>query len=100
MNKQRNIVIVDDEKDILDLLKINIERKNYRAHCFQDGESAISYILKNKPDLIILDVWLDGSKNDGLELLRIFKKLNPHIPIIMISHIHNRVFIRSRSKIY
>ena len=35
MNMQKNIVIVDDEIDILEILKINIERNNYKAHCFQ-----------------------------------------------------------------
>tara|TARA_A100001011_G_C14235211_1_gene810672 strand:+ start:594 stop:1292 length:699 start_codon:yes stop_codon:yes gene_type:complete len=85
MNKQRNIVIVDDEKDILDLLKINIERKNFRAHCFQDGESAISYILKNKPDLIILDLMLPGI--DGFDICRLLKNKEDtkNIPILILS---------------
>lgn len=85
MKKQRNIVIVDDELDILELLKINIERKNYRAHCFQDGESAISYIIKNIPDLIVLDLMLPGI--DGFDICRFLKNkdITNAIPILILS---------------
>ena len=85
MKKQRNIVIVDDELDILELLKINIERKNYRAHCFQDGESAISYIIKNIPDLIVLDLMLPGI--DGFDICRLLKSkdITNAIPILILS---------------
>ena len=85
MKKQRNIVIVDDELDILELLKINIERKNYRAHCFQDGESAISYIIKNIPDLIVLDLMLPGI--DGFDICRLLKNkdITNAIPILILS---------------
>ena len=85
MNKQKNIVIVDDEIDILEILKINIERNNYKAHCFQDGESAISHILKNIPDLIILDLMLPGI--DGFDICRLLKNkdLTRNIPILILS---------------
>ena len=85
MNKQKNIVIVDDEIDILEILKINIERNNCKAHCFQDGESAISHILKNIPDLIILDLMLPGI--DGFDICRLLKNkdLTRNIPILILS---------------
>ena len=85
MNKQKNIVIVDDEIDILEILKINIERNNYKAYCFQDGESAISHILKNLPDLIILDLMLPGI--DGFDICRLLKNkdLTKNIPILILS---------------
>lgn len=85
MNKKKNIVIVDDEIDILEILKINIERNNYKAYCFQDGESAISHILKNLPDLIILDLMLPGI--DGFDICRLLKNkdLTKNIPILILS---------------
>ena len=85
MNNQKNIVIVDDEIDILEILKINIERNNYKAYCFQDGESAISHILKNLPDLIILDLMLPGI--DGFDICRLLKNkdLTKNIPILILS---------------
>tara|TARA_B100001540_G_C15814777_1_gene646545 strand:+ start:333 stop:1034 length:702 start_codon:yes stop_codon:yes gene_type:complete len=83
--EKKNIVIVDDERDILELLKINVERKGCIANCFQDGESAITYIIKNNPDLIILDLMLPGI--DGLDICRLLKnkETTKSIPILILS---------------
>ena len=83
--QKKNIVIVDDERDILELLKINVVRKGYIANCFQDGESAITYIIKNNPDLIILDLMLPGI--DGLDICRLLKnkETTKSIPILILS---------------
>ena len=83
MNKK--ILIIDDEKDICFLISEILSDENYETTNSYSSDDAILKFKELNPDLIILDVWLDGSKNDGLELLRIFKKLNSHIPIIMIS---------------
>lgn len=82
---KKNIVIVDDEVDILELLKINVERKGYLTHCFKDGEKAIGHIIKHHPNLIILDLMLPGI--DGLDICRLLKnkESTKNIPILILS---------------
>ena len=66
MEKTKNILIVDDEKDILELIKFNISNNGYKCFCAEDGEVAVK-LAKNKiPDLIILDLMLPGI--DGLDI--------------------------------
>lgn len=80
MNKK--ILIVDDEKPIVDILKFNLEKEGYSTVEAYDGEEAIEKTLNEKPDLIILDVMLP--KLDGFEVC---KKLRQTIttPILMLT---------------
>ena len=85
MKKTKNILIVDDEKDILELIKFNISNNGYNCFCAENGEAAIK-LAKNKiPDLIILDLMLPGI--DGLDICRILKnnKETKNIPILMLT---------------
>tara|TARA_B100001540_G_scaffold312377_1_gene333385 strand:+ start:24 stop:725 length:702 start_codon:yes stop_codon:yes gene_type:complete len=85
MEKTKNILIVDDEKDILELIKFNISNNGYKCFCAEDGEVAVK-LAKNKiPDLIILDLMLPGI--DGLDVCRILKnnKETKNIPILMLT---------------
>ena len=85
MKKTKNILIVDDEKDILELIKFNISNNGYNCFCAENGEAAIK-LAKNKiPDLIILDLMLPGI--DGLDVCRILKnnKETKNIPILMLT---------------
>ena len=59
--------------------------QNYQTKKVYNSKDAIKIFNELNPDLIILDVWLDGNKEDGLDLLRYFRKINSTIPIIMIS---------------
>ncbi|MBC8525834.1 MAG: response regulator [Candidatus Cloacimonetes bacterium] len=83
MNKL--ITIVDDEPDIVELIKHHLKRENYKVKEFYDGESLLSYIETNLPDLIILDLMLP--QIDGLEICRILKRNERTflIPIIMLT---------------
>ncbi|OGI10066.1 MAG: DNA-binding response regulator [Candidatus Margulisbacteria bacterium GWF2_35_9] len=81
----RKILIVDDEKDIVELIKYNLIKSSYETIVAYDGKDAIKLIEKNKPDLILLDWMLPGM--DGIEVCKHVKgnrELN-HIPIIMVS---------------
>ena len=85
MKKTKNILIVDDEKDILELIKFNISNNGYNCFCAENGETAVK-LAKNKiPDLIILDLMLPGI--DGLDICRILKnnKETENIPILMLT---------------
>jgi len=85
MENKKHIVIIDDERDILELLRYNLDKIGYRTTCLLDGESAIKEIRESIPDLILLDLMLPGI--DGLDVCRILKnsKQTAKIPIIMIT---------------
>jgi len=79
------IAVVDDEKDILNLITHHLKREGYQVKSFQSGKDFLLYINSVPPDLVLLDLMLPGM--DGLELCKILKnKLSTEsIPIIMIT---------------
>ena len=79
------VLIIDDEKDICFLISEILKDEKYMTFTAQNSDEAISSFNKNKPDLVILDVWLSNSKLDGIEILKEFKNLNNNIPVIIIS---------------
>lgn len=79
------ILIVDDEADIRDLVAGILEDEGYVARTARNSDDAIASITARRPNLIFLDIWLQGSKLDGLQLLDILKAEHPEIPIVMIS---------------
>jgi two-component system phosphate regulon response regulator PhoB len=84
MAKER-ILIVDDEEDILELLRYNLNREGYKIVSASTGEKCIQKAASEKPDLILLDLMLPGI--DGLEVTKILKSDSKtiHIPIIMLT---------------
>lgn len=80
-----DILIVDDEKDIRDLVAGILEDEGHQARTAADSDSALEIIRERRPSLIFLDIWIQGSKLDGLELLDEIKKDHPEVPIVMIS---------------
>ncbi|MGB1361299.1 MAG: sigma-54-dependent transcriptional regulator [Alphaproteobacteria bacterium] len=79
------VLIVDDEKDIREILSSVIEDEGYIARTASNSDEALSEINVKAPSLVVLDVWLNNSKLDGVEILTEIKKTNPEIPVIMIS---------------
>ncbi|MES1995588.1 MAG: sigma-54 dependent transcriptional regulator [Pseudomonadota bacterium] len=80
-----DILVVDDERDIRDLVAGVLEDKGYGARVAADSDSALEAISVRRPSLVLLDVWLQGSRLDGLELLDEIKRRDPSIPVLMIS---------------
>lgn len=81
LNK-KTILIVDDEKTIVDMLVYNLQKEGYNTLEANDGETAVSIALKEKPNLVLLDIMLP--KMDGLAVCKkIRQSLN--IPILMLS---------------
>ena len=76
------ILIVDDDKNLLEVIKYNLEKDGYSIVLAEDGTQAIEIARKEKPDLIILDVMLPGI--DGFEVCRILRK-EMSVPILMLS---------------
>ncbi len=87
MNKSNNkkILIVDDEKDIRALIKGILEDEKYIVIEAANSTEAFDKIEQEKPDLVVLDIWLQGSEKDGMEILETIKEKQNYIPVLMIS---------------
>jgi len=80
-----DILIVDDEADIRDLVAGILEDEGFTTRTARDSDSALAEIANRRPNLIFLDIWLQGSKLDGLQLLEQIKKEHAEVPVVMIS---------------
>ncbi|WP_102867732.1 nitrogen assimilation response regulator NtrX [Pseudovibrio exalbescens] len=80
-----DILIVDDEADIRELIAGILDDEGYTARTASDSDSALEAIAERRPSLVILDIWLQGSRLDGLELLDVIKEQNPDLPVVIIS---------------
>lgn len=80
-----DILIVDDEKDIRELISDILKDAKYNTRVAQNSDAAFKALAERVPSAIILDIWLQGSELDGLGILELVKKKYPHIPVIMIS---------------
>lgn len=84
MAKER-VLVVDDERDILELVKYNLGKDGFSVTCVQTGEDALREARTKPPGIIVLDLMLPGL--DGLEVCRILKNdaKTQHIPILILS---------------
>lgn len=80
-----DILIVDDERDIRELVAGVLEDEGYTARTAADSDSALAAIAERRPSLVLLDVWLRGSRLDGLDLLDVIKARDPSLPVLVIS---------------
>ncbi len=80
-----DILIVDDEPDIRLLIDGILQDEGYETRGAGDADAAIAAFRSRRPSLAILDVWLQGSRLDGLGLLEAFHSEEPHVPVVMIS---------------
>ena len=80
-----DILVVDDEKDIRELVADILQDEGHVARIAWDSDSAFSEINTNPPALVILDIWLKGSKLDGIDILKSIHRDNPDIPVVIIS---------------
>ena len=79
------ILIVDDEADIRDLVAGILQDEGYVTRTARNSDEALSAIVARRPNLVFLDIWLQGSKLDGLQLLEAVKQEHPELPVVMIS---------------
>ena len=80
-----DILIVDDEADIRELVSGILNDEGYDTRSAGDSDKALAAIEARRPGLLILDIWLQGSKLDGLELLDIIRDRHPDLPVVVIS---------------
>ncbi|CAN5153562.1 sigma-54 dependent transcriptional regulator [soil metagenome] len=79
------VLVVDDEEDIRDLVSGVLEDEGYSVRTAGDSSSALEAIKDRRPSLVLLDVWLQGSRLDGIQLLQEVKRQDPSLPVLMIS---------------
>ncbi|HVV91894.1 MAG TPA: sigma-54 dependent transcriptional regulator [Hyphomicrobiales bacterium] len=80
-----DILIVDDEADIRELVAGILEDEGYRARVARNSDEALAQIDERRPHLVFLDIWLQGSRLDGLQILDVVKSQHPDLPVVMIS---------------
>ncbi|MEM7546637.1 MAG: sigma-54 dependent transcriptional regulator [Pseudomonadota bacterium] len=80
-----DILIVDDEADIRNVISDILNDEGYETRTAMDADGALGAVGDAPPDLIILDIWLQGSRMDGIEVLKSVKRDNPDIPVVIIS---------------
>lgn len=80
-----DILVVDDERDIRELVAGVLEDEGYETRGAADSDAALEAIAERRPSLVLLDVWLQGSRLDGLELLDEIKRRDSSIPVLVIS---------------
>ncbi|WDF71205.1 nitrogen assimilation response regulator NtrX [Novosphingobium sp. KACC 22771] len=80
-----DILIVDDEKDIRELVAGVLSDEGYECRTAGDSRAALDEVDRRRPSLVLLDVWLHGSPMDGLEVLDAIKTREPDLPVIIFS---------------
>jgi two-component system, NtrC family, nitrogen regulation response regulator NtrX len=79
------VLVVDDEADIRELVGGVLEDEGYSVRSAADSTTALEAIEERRPSMVLLDVWLQGSKLDGLQLLQEIKRRDSSIPVLLIS---------------
>ena len=80
-----DILIVDDERDIRELISDILEDEGYATRLAENSNEAMSAINAEPPALLILDIWLKDSRMDGIDILKAVKRDNPDVPVVIIS---------------
>src|SRR6187455_1969574 len=84
-NMASEILVVDDEADIRDLVAGILQDEGYVTRTARNSDDALAAIVARRPNLLFLDIWLQGSKLDGLQLLDAVKQEHADLPVVMIS---------------
>jgi two-component system nitrogen regulation response regulator NtrX len=80
-----DILVVDDETDIRELVAGLLEDEGYRTRKASSADEALAAIAARRPNLVFLDIWLQGSRLDGLQVLELIKQGHPDLAVVMIS---------------
>ena len=80
-----DLLIIDDEEDIRELIGGILEDEGYESRLADNSDAALAAIAERRPAMVILDIWLQGSRLDGLDLLIEIKKVHKDLPVVIIS---------------
>ena len=84
---KRKILVVDDEIDFLEMMRLRLEANNYSVVTASEGNEALEKFRKEKPVAVLLDILMPGM--DGIEVLKKMRKENTKIPIFIITAFSN-----------
>src|SRR6202166_102073 len=79
------LLVVDDEEDIRELIAGILGDEGYTTRVAADSDSALAAVRQRRPQLVILDIWLQGSRLDGIQVLDVLKRDHPDLPVVIIS---------------
>ncbi len=82
---REKIVVIEDERDLLELIEYNLHREGYSVFCSTDGDEGLEAVRKHAPDLVLLDLMLPG--RDGIEVCKRLKSdpVTRSIPVVMVT---------------
>ena len=83
MNTQKTVLIVEDEKNIVDILRFNLQREGYRTLEAYDGKNGLDKAVSENPDLILLDVMLP--QMNGFDVCRALRAQGSNVPVIILT---------------
>ena len=83
MNTQKTVLIVEDEKNIVDILRFNLQREGYRTLEAYDGKDGLDKAVSENPDLILLDVMLP--QMNGFDVCRTLRAQGSNVPVIILT---------------
>ena len=83
MDKQKTVLIVEDEKNIVDILRFNLQREGYRTLEAYDGKDGLDKAVSENPDLILLDVMLP--QMNGFDVCRTLRAQGSNVPVIILT---------------
>ena len=80
-----DILIVDDEADIREGVAGILSDEGHSTRTARNSDEALAAVEARRPHLVFLDIWLQGSRLDGLQILQVIKEQHPTLPVVMIS---------------
>lgn len=80
-----DILIIDDEADILEGISGILSDEGHGTRTARNSDEALAAVAARRPHLVFLDIWLQGSRLDGLQILELIKEQHPALPVVMIS---------------
>ncbi|MEG1594614.1 MAG: response regulator, partial [Oscillibacter sp.] len=83
MDKGKTVLIVEDEKNIVDILRFNLQREGYNTLEAYDGEEGLALAISKNPDLLLLDVMLP--KMIGFDVCKTLRSQGNHVPVIILT---------------
>ena len=87
MGKRKKILVVDNEPDFLEVIRIRLEAEGYEVITAANGKEALSKIKRENPDAVLLDILMP--KLDGLQTLKRIRKQNKNLPVFMLTAFSN-----------
>lgn len=85
--EKKKILVVDDERDFVDMVKLRLESENFEVIVAYDGEEALDKVEKDHPDAVLLDIMMPNL--DGLAVLKRIRKKDKNLPVYMLTAFSN-----------